>query len=126
MAWTRRNCLQILRKVLRVDRRKFLKCLGAGISATLLKSLIIAESKKKTQIFLKSGYKYLLVDCSKNPVEVFLPKPELYKTFMIKDRLGKSSINPITISFVDNDSMIINTNYSSVFLISDGKGWFLY
>lgn len=58
---------------------------------------------------------------------VTLSGPEKARKLIIKDEAGSAGTSPITVSgTIDGDpSYVINTDYGSLTLISDGTDWFV-
>lgn len=73
----------------------------------------------------------VLVDVSVTPITLTLPNAtgNFGRQFIIKDWRGNSSVRNITINTslgqtIDgNSSKIINTNYASFYVVSDGSNW---
>jgi hypothetical protein len=75
-----------------------------------------------------------LIDTSTNTPTVILPNPTLKhvigKSYMIKDKSGNAFTKNITISPYSSEkidglnSVIINVNYGSVVVVSDGTNWY--
>jgi hypothetical protein len=77
---------------------------------------------------------YLSVDSSGGPIILRFPDtPTLSKTYVVKDRLGTSGTNSITITtpsgidLIDGaTSFVMNTNFESVFIIGNGTSYEIY
>lgn len=75
--------------------------------------------------------KIFLVDTSVAR-SLFLPQPEAGLSFRIKDKTGSAATNNITIVRFASEaiegtgaSLVLSTNFRSIFLLSDGLNWFL-
>ena len=73
----------------------------------------------------------ILVNTSGGPVTITLPTPTNGRVLKVKDSTGNAGTNNITIvpfasELIDGaSSKVINFNYGSVNLVSDGTNWFL-
>ena len=73
----------------------------------------------------------ILVNTSGGPVTITLPTPTNGRVLKVKDSTGNAGTNNITIvpfasELIDGaSSKVINLNYGSVNLVSDGTNWFL-
>lgn len=73
-----------------------------------------------------------LVDVSGGAVSITLPSPAANTYVVIKDSEGASETNNLTVARSGSEeidgvagNLVINSNFRSVVLVSDGSNWFL-
>ena len=100
-----------------------------------LRGAVTTISSSDSPYSVSTSTDYLLIQTSGGVVRVVLPLASVMgsgRRFMIKDATGNAATNNITIAVSGTDtidgasSFVVDVNFASVSVLSDGSNWFVF